>query len=389
MTRSLSNRASDGFTLVEVLTVIVIIGILAGLAVPAIFTAIGTAKSGKMRLEVGTLDESINQYQQKYGDFPPDFSDWAVVERHYRKIFPRIAPGELNRLRVLTDVDPSNDTTTTFPPSGGWVAHNPAALDRGEAISWALGGYSSNPLLPFTGAGGPFEVISATSSGVLLHINADRENRLYDFDPTRLDYSEIDSAATLSAANRRLSSDGDLFTSYSAHDEGAPFVYFDSRTYTFIDLSGSAPPAIVDFNGYGSTDHGSIRPYVTDLAVAKTSTSNYPTLQAALGAWQFAKPDTFQIIAPGIDGNFGSVRGFEADSSQSITTGNSGAEPVYFQYPTGKAIAPTTQANAPGGLIISGVNRYQESAKFGGTEDPHQDNLTNFANAKLIDELKE
>ena len=79
---------NDGFTLVEVLVVIVIIGILSAIAIPAITNAIATGKTTKMRMEISALEQAIERYRDKYGDYPPDFSNWTVVERHYRKAFP-------------------------------------------------------------------------------------------------------------------------------------------------------------------------------------------------------------------------------------------------------------------------------------------------------------
>ena len=59
-----------GFTLVELLVVIAIIGILMGIAVPAIFGVIETANSNKQRLELGAIEQAIERYQQQYGDYP-------------------------------------------------------------------------------------------------------------------------------------------------------------------------------------------------------------------------------------------------------------------------------------------------------------------------------
>ncbi len=375
----------SGFTLVEILVVIVIISILMGLAIPAVTIAINRGKVAKMKMEVDAISSAIEQYQQKYGDYPPDFSSWTVIERHYRKIFPRIGTGELQRLRLLLDTNTSNDTLAATTSA---AAHNAVALDRGEVIAWTLGGYSSNPLIPFTGPGGPLEEIGdKTSLPVEFQINLDRDNKLYDFDPARFDLSKINASATITLSNRYISSDGDLFASYSAKG-AAPFVYFDSRTYALFDVT------LGQFNGYGSTTHGLVRPYFSDKAVAKTNTSNYTTLAAALGAWQFAKPDTFQIVAPGIDEHFGLTAAYEVDSS------NPGAEPLYFQYATGAAIVPSTMdiirptpptpprpANSPGGLIILGVNGYQERSVFGAAENYQLDNITNFSNAQIIDDV--
>ena len=111
MLRGLLKRRA--FTLVELLVVIVIIGILMGLAVPAIFSAVSTANSTAMKMELNSLETAVQKYQEKYGDYPPDFSDWAVVERHYRKIFPRIS-SDLVLLKTLLDLIHSVDTES-FP----------------------------------------------------------------------------------------------------------------------------------------------------------------------------------------------------------------------------------------------------------------------------------
>lgn len=366
---------NDGFTLVEVLIVIVIIGILAGIAIPAITNAIATGKTTKMRMEISALEQAIERYRDKYGDYPPDFSNWTVVERHYRKAFPRIAPAELNLLQRLLDDDTSNDTTIGATPS----THNAALMDRGEALVWTLGGYSKNPINPFTGPGGPLELISSSATNAVYQINVDRPEKLYDFDPARLDYSDISSDTAVSATNRYVSADGDLFPYYSAGDDGAPFVYFDSRTYAYFDPT-------LGFNGYGPTGNGNfgfVRPYYSTLQNANTSGANYGTLSAALGAWQFIKPDTFQIIAPGLDGQFGSFAAIEVDGS------SGGQEPLYFQYPSGLAIAPISSAATPGNLIVPGIRGFQESSKFGIVDDFQLDNVSSFSRAKLIDDLEE
>lgn len=368
-----------GFTLVEILVVIVIIGLLAALGIPAAVGALERARVTSMKMEVTGLETAITQYQQKYGDYPPDFSNWAVVERHYRKIFPRIATGELARLRMLVDDDPDNDTNVS-PPSP-WEPHDPTRMDRAEALVWALGGFSTNPQTPFTGPGGPLALVSSTGTATIYEINIDRENKFFDFDPARLNFSDINPGATRSLTNRYVSLDEpatateplDLFLTYAAKEGQAPFVYFDSRTYA--DASSG-----VDFNGYFRTDLGAVRPYISDQ-VNNVTISPYGSLATAMTVWQFMKPNTFQLIAPGPDGVFGSTASFDFQTGGSL-------EPVYFQYPTGAAMSPSTAATAPSGLIYSGVDSYDESSTFGQVETFQQDNITNFSNGKLVDDVE-
>ena len=195
-----------------------------GIAVPAIFGVIETAKSTKQRLEIGQIEQAIERYQEKYGDYPPDFSDWTVVERHYRKIFPRIETAQLQLLQRLLDVNPASDITP-LPLNANAPAHDASRMDRAEALVWTLGGYSNNPLRPFTGDGGPLLLVPGTDG--LYQINLDRDNALYEFDTSRLDLEITSKDSPTNAGNYWKSSDStdarpDPFPHYAASDDGTP-----------------------------------------------------------------------------------------------------------------------------------------------------------------------
>ncbi len=355
----LGKTPRHGFTLVEILVVITIIGILTAIAIPAINNAVRTARQTAIRMEISSIETAIEKYREKYGDYPPDFSDSTVVSRHYAKLFPRMSTNDSMLLTALM-----SGTT----------------IDRAEALVWALTGYSEDIQRPFTGPGGPLVwtgdgTNSYTDTAVTdtqrqtpgnFQINNDRVNAFYDFEANRFGINTPDSTAALTGTNRYLSSDGDgdLFPTYAARSGGAPFVYFDSRTYT--SSSGG-------YNGY-SSGFGSVRPYFSEQFNNNSTGADYLTLDAALAGWKFINPNTFQIISAGLDDSFGN------------TANNAGGQPVYFQYPSGAAMAPSTAVDTPGALLITGVSRYQEST-FGSTDNPQFDNITNFSKVTLADDV--
>jgi len=60
------------FTLVEMLTVIAIIGVLAGLIIPAVISAIRNAKITRCKSEIANLKTGIDMYYSDWGYYPPD-----------------------------------------------------------------------------------------------------------------------------------------------------------------------------------------------------------------------------------------------------------------------------------------------------------------------------
>jgi prepilin-type N-terminal cleavage/methylation domain-containing protein len=378
------------FTLVELLVAITIIGILMGIAIPAITAALRTARESSVRTEVETLSQAIEAYKLKYGDYPPDFFDWNVVVRHYRKAFPDIATEELAILRDQC----ANRHDVNQGATGTSLRHDPYRIDRAEALVWNLGGFSSDPQRPFTGPGGPLQLKTTLANATrITHYgnyayNGTRDNALFDFDLARLTIGEYNTGlltalSTEEPTNQPATSETqqgndyvDIFPVFLRETGRSPYVYFDSRTYGSEDHT--APNAGDSVNHYeppAGNGWGGLRPYLSDQRVAPTER----TVQlAGGGGLQFMNNNTFQIMHGGLDDIFGVI----------LRDNSSPERPVYFAYPSGQAYV-INGATAPPTAIEYLGKGYQETsdASVGAASNFHLDNLTNFAPGRLDSNL--
>lgn len=64
------NRHASGFTLLELLVVMVIIGLLAGYVGPKYFAQIGKSEIKVTQAQIGALDKALEQYRLDTGHYP-------------------------------------------------------------------------------------------------------------------------------------------------------------------------------------------------------------------------------------------------------------------------------------------------------------------------------
>lgn len=101
-----SPRDRRAFTLIELLTVVIIIGILAGLVTAAAIRVRGSVRKAAVVFELKQLEMAFHGYKDRFIEFPPDDlrelndlnqENWPIIRRHLAKAFPRYRPGVSTR----------------------------------------------------------------------------------------------------------------------------------------------------------------------------------------------------------------------------------------------------------------------------------------------------
>ena len=79
MTRIHAQHAARGFTLLELLVVMVIIGLLAGFVAPRYFAQVGKSQVKTARAQIDALDKALEQYRIDVGHLPTSEQGLAAL----------------------------------------------------------------------------------------------------------------------------------------------------------------------------------------------------------------------------------------------------------------------------------------------------------------------
>ena len=82
------NRVQRGFTLLELLVVIVIIGLLAGYVAPRYFSQVGKSEVQVARAQIDALEKAIDQYRLDNRRYPTSEEGLAAVQSYLKKSVP-------------------------------------------------------------------------------------------------------------------------------------------------------------------------------------------------------------------------------------------------------------------------------------------------------------
>lgn len=364
----------SGFTLVEVLMVVVIIGILVGLLVPTVNFALTSVKAKAIALECQTLANAVEQYRVKHGDYPPDGSDLGVLNRHLRKAFPNIQNTEI-QLLVGALTLPTGNAPVASASSGVTGAY----MDASEAIPFFLGGFSADEKYPFSGVGGPIYIVDANGTQInssqianaaSVQYNPDRNKPLYEFKQNQLTVDNS-SGFAISSDDAITGGTADLLPSYVPAGKTVPFVYFDARTY-LVPADSSVGRTSAQFNHYLTSSSGNVAAYRSTEINTKVSLQNPPHTYSEINShYRAMNEKTFQLLSAGLDDHYGGTSFhlymFKPSETNSTST-----------FASGDSIEVTSQGNVNAGnagFLDSDGSKYQ------------LDNVANFSDGKFSDSL--
>ncbi len=81
-------KRENGFSLIELLVVMVIIGLLAGLVGPKLFHHVDTAKQKDAAAQISMLEEALDMYRLDHHKYPSTEEGLAAVKTYLKKELP-------------------------------------------------------------------------------------------------------------------------------------------------------------------------------------------------------------------------------------------------------------------------------------------------------------
>jgi prepilin-type N-terminal cleavage/methylation domain-containing protein len=327
----------SGFTLVELLAVIVILSLLVALLLPAIGNAVKTAKNAQVTAEINTLASSLAAFRGSFGEFPPsrvilcengDYSNSnvaaatvstpnaidqgsvAIGQRslsYFRRFWPRLPVSTTGPTRGPgTAAYLAGDKTWLDFNGDGILNPNPVVLMGDECLVFFLGGVpqkvTTANVVSWGMTGLSRNIVNPFLSG--LTASSNRTNPYFEFKADRL--ADVDGDGYPSYADPlNTGKVYAYFSSYGGSGYDPSDVNFDvGHKFVEADEAGAASPISLTFRVGFPTASGNASGYFRATSPSPNPYTSTPTNMPSTNPI-YLMPQSYQILSAGADGLYG------------------------------------------------------------------------------------
>ena len=134
---NLTKKNNSGFTLVELVIVILVLGIITAVAAPKMFNTASDARDSATRQSLSVLRGTIEMYRAQNGGYPSASALTTTLLPYLQGPFPAPQAGANQNPEVVASSQ--NPITSVEPGNEGWVYNNSTGeirINDGVYISW-------------------------------------------------------------------------------------------------------------------------------------------------------------------------------------------------------------------------------------------------------------